>query len=152
ADMFNGPTTLYIRQSFTVATNPDPEKHLQLTMDWDDGFVAYLDGTEIQRALAPGAVGVEPVNTDVATGSHESSNGNASNMPQPPSVYDLGLVGSRLQPGTHVLAVLGLNRAANSTDFILIPDLALTGGQGNITSGRFFSLVTANTVNLSGSN
>ena len=150
--MLNGPTTLYIRRTFTITDAPDPGQHLRLTVDWDDGFVAYLDGVEVQRQLAPGTVGVEIPNTAIATGSHESSNGNANNSPQPAVAYDLGPVGGRLAPGKHVLALVGLNRAANSTDLILVADLALTGGSGGVSGGRFFSLLTTNVANLFGSN
>src|SRR6266404_8230082 len=67
-DMRNSYTTVYLRQSFQVADTVDPDLHLVLTMDWDDGFVAYLDGVEIQRALAPGSIGAEPTHTALATG------------------------------------------------------------------------------------
>src|ERR1051325_7503638 len=150
--MFNGPTTIYIRKTFTITDTPDPGQHIRLTVDWDDGFVAYLDGVEVQRQLAPGSVGVEIPSTAIATGSHESSNGNANNSPQPAVAYDLGPVGGRLAPGKHVLALVGLNRAANSTDLILVADLALTGGSGGVSGGRFFSLLTTNVANLFGSN
>jgi hypothetical protein len=58
SDMFNLYSTLYIRRTFEVAAAPNPTQRLLLTMDWDDGFVAYLDGAEVARVNAPGAVGV----------------------------------------------------------------------------------------------
>src|SRR6266536_1914881 len=70
-DMRSNYTTVYLRSSFQVTNAVDPNLHLMLTMDWDDGFVAYLDGAEIQRAFAPGAVGVEPAYTNTATALHE---------------------------------------------------------------------------------
>src|SRR5437660_516648 len=108
-DMTNRYTTVYLRRSFLITNTADANLHLSLTMDWDDGFVAYLDGVEIQRALAPGAAGVEPAYTNVATGLHESSRGNSAPI-NPPTTYDLGPVGGRLAPGTHVLAIVGLNQ------------------------------------------
>lgn len=151
-DMFNGYSTLYSRRTFDVAEAPNPSQRLLLTMDWDDGFVAYLDGIEVARFNAPGAVGIEPAPNAVATTSHESSNGNLDNSPQPPMTFDLGAVGGRLAPGTHVLAVLGLNRAVNSTDFILIADLVLTGAETSVAQDGYFALVKTNSVILSGSN
>ena len=149
-DMLNRYTTLYLRRSFPISSAPDPSLRLLLTMDWDDGFVAYLDGAEIQRALAPGAVGIEPAYTNVASGLHESSLGNSG--PTPPTTYDLGPVGARLGPGTHVLAILGLNAATNSSDFIQIADLKLSGASSAVSGGPFLSLVQSNFVILSGSN
>src|SRR5258705_8775015 len=40
----NNFTTVYIRQAFTIASTPNTNVQLRLTMDWDDGFVAWLDG------------------------------------------------------------------------------------------------------------
>jgi hypothetical protein len=121
-DMRNGYTTIYLRRTFSVTNVIDPGDHLKLTMDWDDGFVAYLDGGEVHREFAPGAVGIEPAFNAVATSGHESSAGNTT--PQPVQTYDLGPVGSQLPPGAHVLAIIGLNAATNSSDCILIADLA----------------------------
>ena len=144
-----GYTTLFTRKSFNIANAIDPGRHFTLTMDWDDGFVAYLDGTELARTNAAGAVGTEPANTASATASHESSNGNPNNSPLPPVTYDLGPVGSRLDPGPHVLAVVGLNRPGGSTDFVLISDLAVAGG---IANNGIYALTTSNSIVLSGSN
>src|SRR5207249_662379 len=58
-DMRTNYTTVYLRRSFQISDTIDPDLRLVLTMDWDDGFVAYLDGVEIERALAPGSIGVE---------------------------------------------------------------------------------------------
>jgi hypothetical protein len=121
-DMRNGYTTLYLRRTFAVTNSIDPGDHIKLTMDWDDGFVAYLDGGEIHREFAPGAVGTEPAFSALATSGHESSAGNTT--PQPVETYDLGQAGSRLAPGEHVLAIIGLNAATNSSDCILVADLA----------------------------
>ena len=151
ADMRNRYTTVYLRRSFQINSAVDPGLHLLLTMDWDDGFVAYLDGMETQRALAPGAVGVEPAYNAVATGLHESSRGNSPPI-NPPTTYDLGTAGGRLAPGTHVLAILGLNEATNSSDFIQVAELQLSGASSAVNGGQFLSVVQSNYVLLSGSN
>src|ERR1051325_10528824 len=44
SDMRNLYTTVYIRRTFQIASSVDPTSHLKLTMDWDDGFIAWLDG------------------------------------------------------------------------------------------------------------
>ncbi len=151
ADMRNRYTTVYLRRSVQINNAVDPNLHILLTMDWDDGFVAYLDGAEIQRWLAPGAAGVEPAYDAVATDVHESSRGNSQPI-NPPTKYDLGPAGGRLAPGTHVLAFLGLNAATNSSDFIQIADLQLSGASSAVNGGQFLSVVESNYVILSGSN
>src|SRR5438552_1910441 len=50
SDMINRYTTFYIRQTFAVTNAVDPGLRLQLVVDYDDGYVAYLDGAELTRA------------------------------------------------------------------------------------------------------
>jgi len=70
----------------------------------------------------------------------------------PATNFVLGTVGSRLSPGTHILALQGINQSSGSSDFHLIPDLAAGVGQVSGGSGGFFSLVTSSSVLLAGSN
>jgi len=121
-DMQNKYTTVFLRRTFQVDSAVDTDTHLVLTMDWDDGFIAWLDGVYLTSANSPGAP-AEPVYTATASGGHESSRGNSS--PNPPTAYDLGAVGSRLPVGPHILAIIGLNQTLSSSDFIQIADLSL---------------------------
>ena len=123
ADMRNGYTTLYLRRQFQVNSPVSPTDHLLLTMDFDDGFIAWLDGNYLTNALVTGAPN-EPAASATASATHESSRG-ASTPVNEPVTYDLGLVGSRLGVGTHTLAIIGLNQSSGSTDLIQIVDLAV---------------------------
>src|SRR6266542_5624447 len=152
ADMQNNYTTVYIRKTFDVGTGVDTKRHLKLDMDFDDGFVAWLDGAELARTNAPGTAGTEPAFKTTATASHEASGGDAVSNPNPPATYDLGAIGPRLQAGTHILAVEGLNQATNSSDLSLITDLSVAGDASGIGGGVFFAIVNTNSVLLSGSN
>lgn len=117
-------TSLYIRKSFVI-TDPVPTNlHLFLRVDWDDGYIAWLDGQYLTNALSPNPPN-EPAYNAVATGNHECSTGQSGSSPQPAVTNDLGPVGTRLAPGEHVLALMGLNVSATSGDFILIADLFL---------------------------
>jgi hypothetical protein len=151
-DMQDRYSTFYIRRSFEVTNAPDPSQPLSLVMDWDDGFVAWLDGVELApRMNAPGAAGTEPAVTATATASHESSRGN--NVPQPVAWFSLGLAADRLTSGTHVLAILGLNQAANSSDFLLSADLlAEPNHPSDSIHGALLAIVPTNSVLLSGTN
>ena len=150
--MLNNYSSLAIRREFTIAAPVDSARRIQLTIDYDDGYVAWLDGMEISRS--PNAVGAgtpPPYNAGALPGAnHEASCcGAATN---PPAVLDLGPVGALLAPGTHVLALQGINAATNSSDFHLLADLALVGGTGTAQDGVFFSLVNTNSTVLSGTN
>jgi hypothetical protein len=52
ATMSNVNASAYVRVPFSV-TDPATYKSLQLRMRYDDGFVAYLNGTEVLRRNAP---------------------------------------------------------------------------------------------------
>ncbi len=120
-DMQNNYTTFYVRKSFSIASAVNATNHLKLTMDFDDGFIAWLDGAYLTNRFVTGAP-AEPISTATANTSHESNHGDSG--PSPVETYDFGSVGSRLSVGTHVLAIMGLNQTSGSTDFILIPDLS----------------------------
>lgn len=116
SDMRSNYTTVYIRKEFTVASPVDPTLRLMLVMNWDDGYVAWLDGVEIKRDRAPGAVNTEPAFNAVATSTHEAGT---------PVTNDVGAVGSRLAPGVHVLSILGMNDDITSSDLSVMADLFL---------------------------
>jgi hypothetical protein len=120
-DMRSNYSTVYIQRTFQVTNDLGTNLHVLLVMDWDDGFVAWLNGTFITNALSPTAPGVEPAYTDTATATHEASGGGGATMQ-----YDLGPASAVLPPGTHILAIMGLNESRDgSSDFSLIADLVL---------------------------
>jgi hypothetical protein len=147
-------STVYIRKTFFVTNDPPSGAHLHLTMDYDDAFVAYLDGVEVARSTnVPGASGTEPSNGAAATSTHESSRGTSTPI-NPPGLYDLGPAAGRLATGSHVLAILGLNaNPGTSGDFILIADLSVSGAAiTDVVSGPLLSIVRSSSVVLSGTN
>jgi hypothetical protein len=122
--MSNKCTTVYIRRVFSIASPVDNAQRLSLTMDFDDGFVAYLDGAEIARGSTTNGVG-SPVLFNATANSHEASAGSGGN---PPTTYDLGTVNNRLAVGNHVLAIHGINQTLTSSDLSIIADLFLGSG------------------------
>lgn len=134
SDMQSRYVTVYIRRTFTIGSPLDTNLLLKLTVDYDDAYVAYLDGVEIARSanIVNGVVGNEPAFTNRASGTHEASAGSGGS---PPVVTGLGNAAARLAPGPHVLALIGLNESTTSTDLSLIADLALeTPVAGCVTS------------------
>lgn len=99
---------VFIRKTFSV-TNPARIHSLVLRVDYDDGFVAYLNGKEIAAANAPsGDLGAG----SSAIVSHEA--GTVENFEVSPGL---------LRGGKNVLAIAGLNSSAGSTDMTLRPEL-----------------------------
>ena len=144
-------STLYTRRSFEITGPVDPSRRLELIVDYDDGYVVWLDGVQVARSSnITNAPGVEPAfnATSDPNNNHEALG--YQGLPVP--VLDLGAASALLAPGTHVLAVMGLNGAANSSDFSLIVDLRLSAGQGETLAGEFLALVKTNLTTLSGTN
>ncbi len=110
-EMYSHRTTAYIRIPFTV----DPAEmvnwnYLTLSIRYDDGFVAYINGIEVCRQGFNGT----PEWNSSASSSHEN--------------YDLVVIPindylTALQPGDNILAIHGLNIGTTSTDFIISPIL-----------------------------
>ena len=116
ADMEGSYRSVYIRKAFTVGPGDLPATdEIILSIDYDDAYVAYLDGVEIARSsLAPGEVGSEPAFDDGPSTTREAGS---------PEFTRLGSAPVALPPGDHVLAILGMNESLDSSDFSLIVDL-----------------------------
>ena len=105
-------TSVWTRYAFTAA---DVAQYVALTLHikYNDGFVAFLNGTEIARRNAPSALAW-----------------NSQALGVQPSPYswveeeiNLTTYLHLLQAGNNVLAIQGLNAAAGTADFLLLPEL-----------------------------
>ena len=121
-------TAVYIRTEFQVP-NPAQIKKLALGINYDDGFVAYLNGKEVVRkgVKKQGATGPKVV-------SHEAKG--YETFPIPSTV-------GQLRKGMNVLAIEGHNVKPTSSDFLLDPYLSVPGDTNAPPSSaeRFLSLV-----------
>ncbi|MBN1443769.1 MAG: hypothetical protein JXA90_13750 [Planctomycetes bacterium] len=107
SDMQDIYMSVYIRRTFTVASLAAIER-LSLTVDVDDGFVAYLNGQEIARYHVTGT----PPPFDAAATDHEAGT---------PMTYEVNR--ALLNAGENILALQGHNASLSSSDFSLIPRL-----------------------------
>ncbi len=114
----NGSTqeTIYMRIPFN-ASNVGDFGVMTLGVRYDDGFVAYLNGTEIMRDRAPGSAGTPLAFNANASATH--SDGLAVDF----QTFDVSQHVGLLQNGVNVLAVHGLNRGTGSSDMIIWPRL-----------------------------
>ncbi len=109
-DMQNGYIAFFARRAFTVADVASITR-LLLAVDYDDGFVAYLNGTEVARGNI-GTAG-EPVAFDApATAAREAG---------APETFEISI--SLLRSGVNVLAIQLHNVNLPSSDASLIPRL-----------------------------
>ncbi|MCA9189232.1 MAG: hypothetical protein KDA99_26585, partial [Planctomycetales bacterium] len=110
-------TSLYLRREFTIA-DPTELSELVLQLDYDDSFIAYVNGVEVARS-AFGAVGA-PEPFDGLGTLHESTNGNASLAKERFKIDLLQDFPDLVTAGSNnVLAIQGLNSALDDDDFVL---------------------------------
>lgn len=115
--MRGAASSLLLRLPFSATEEQIAQiEQLTLSMKYDDGFVAYLNGTEIARRNAPNAAGNLPFDA-VATADRPNDVAVASEQIEVAAFRHL------LVPGSNVLAVHGLNASADDDDFLLLPEL-----------------------------
>lgn len=137
-DMSGNYSTFYIRQTFTVDEVIDPAR-LKLQIDYDDAFVAFLDGQEIARSNVSGPEGEWPAHNSLAASAHPAAG--AETFPLGPPV---SAVFSREEDGPkirHVLAIQGINRSLSDGGFRLSATLKVDD---------LFPITTTGTIQLSG--
>jgi hypothetical protein len=112
--MYSHYTTCYIRIPFSVSGDLKATlSRLSLSVRYDDGFIAYLNGTEVGRV---GFTGTPRWNSAAETDHEASAQGFDFSADIP---VDL------LRPGNNLLAIQGLNVSTTSSDFII--SAVLTG-------------------------
>ncbi|MBN2476227.1 MAG: lamin tail domain-containing protein [Pirellulales bacterium] len=111
---------------------------LTLRMKYDDGFVAYLNGTEIARRNAP-----DPLAHDSsATVSHPDAQAVVfEEIDATDYLFDL------LRTGANVLAIHGLNVDAADGDFLILPELVATS---NLDDPQYMTSPTPGAENIAG--
>jgi len=126
--MYGKATSCYVRIAFSVDTDPNTFTGLTLKMRYDDGFVAYLNGVEIQRVLFSG----EPSWNSHAEGDHEANGWE--------SFYVSDAI-ALLRTGENILAIHGLNKSSTSSDFVVMAELVASQGAGSTGGGIAASAV-----------
>jgi Lamin Tail Domain/CotH kinase protein/Chitobiase/beta-hexosaminidase C-terminal domain/PA14 domain len=137
AQMMGVNSSAYLRVPFNVS-NPATLESLTLRMKYDDGFVAYLNGTRVGNRNAPAA----PQWNSTATAAHPNYE---ALVFEDINVSDF--LGS-LQAGANVLAIQGLNQSAADFDFLVLPELVEY--KATALTNKYFATPTPGTLNNSG--
>ncbi len=126
AQMYGQQTTCYVRIPFEVQAGlPLRLSELYLSVRYDDGFVAWLNGVEVARANAD-----DPLQWDSsASGSHEAGRQAFD------ATLDLSSRIDLLRAGTNLLALQGLNVSPTSGDFLI--SAFLEGGTVQVAGGEY---------------
>ena len=141
AAMLGSRPTAMVRMPFEATEEQLADvDQLLLSVRYDDGFVAYLNGTEVARRNAPGAPGT-PISFDaVATADRDNAASVASEE------IDLSAWKHLLVAGPNVLAVRGLNASAGDDDFLVAPELRAVTAPMETPPG-FFTRATPGQLN-----
>ncbi|NWK55944.1 metallophosphoesterase family protein [Verrucomicrobiaceae bacterium N1E253] len=102
---------IYIRKNFTLKKAADAKK-LWLSINYDDGFILYLNGKEAFRQ-------------NVKKGRGKEAKGVAHHDAVKFDQFDLSPFASLLKEGNNTIAIEGHNRNLNSSDLSLHPTLIL---------------------------
>lgn len=112
-------TAVYLRRQFDI-NDLTSILALALHMDYDDGYIAYINGVEIARNGLPGG---NPTNNTLATISHEAQlyqNG------QPDLILlTANQIQNILVQGQNLLCIAVFNQSSTSSDFTCRPFLSI---------------------------
>jgi hypothetical protein len=111
SDMQGHYSVVYIRHEFEIE-QADYVAEIGLKINFDDAFIAYLNGKEVVR------VGVEGAGKDAKKVKQHDATGRFS-------YYPLKDFEKHLKDGVNVLAIEGHNASINSNDFTLDPYLVV---------------------------
>ena len=133
--MRNVNSGAFLRLPFS-ASNISGFDSLTLKMRYNDGFVAYLNGTEIARRNAPAGA----LNYNATATASRTSDQSLTVEPINVTAFLPQLVN-----GSNVLAVHGLNTSASDNSFLILPELV----GGGLTGGDpvFFTQTTPGSIN-----
>nr|WP_321408781.1 CotH kinase family protein [uncultured Carboxylicivirga sp.] len=123
--------SVFVRKTFTIEDTSNIAQAV-LHMDYDDGFVAYINGIEIARDNLGTPGTIIPYNQGSDTYDHEAR------MYQglPPNEFRLLNWSGFLKEGENVIAIQVHNHSTSSSDITCIPflSLGLRNAQGNTAS------------------
>jgi hypothetical protein len=121
--MYNINTTCYIRITFNVdACDINQITSLTLRMRLDDGFVAYINGVEVERVYF---IGTPTWNSHSSSSSPDATSAWNS--------FDISDHIGLLHSGSNIMAIHGLNYSLASTDFLICAELEAVIGGGSPT-------------------
>jgi hypothetical protein len=136
----SGTISIYTRVEFDIAELP-AVNNLYLGVDYDDGYIAWINGTEVYRSES---MPLDPPLWNSQPSLHESSNAAAP-------VYEWQDVSFRalqvLVEGTNMLAIGVWNESAGSSDLVLAPRLTMNKDP-IITRGPYLQSGTVDGVTI----
>ena len=119
--------SIYVRVPFIVE-KPGELLNVTLRMRYEDGFVAYLNGTRVAGANTP-----SPLQWNA-----QSTESRRDNDAKNSVDFDLAFQNS-LVPGENILAIHGLNASRGGSDLLVLPELIVESRIGEARHGYFLT-------------
>ena len=120
-------SSVYQRVKFEV-DQPDLVDQLTLTMQYDDGFVAYLNGTKVAESNAP----------VLTSWQSQATTGRDDSLAIVPAAFDIREYADLLVSGENALAIHVLNVNDESSDLLSVPGLTATLLDCEFTEAVFY--------------
>ena len=139
--MYGVNSSAYARFVFNL-NDPSQVDLLTLRVQYDDGFVAYLNGVPVASANAPGNVLLDPLDWNAA-----ATTFHADSAALQFEEFNLAASVSDLIVGTNVLAIQGLNTSATNSDFLVRVELVGTTVGAFSSDPGYFKVPTPGTFN-----
>ncbi len=112
-------TSVYLRIPFEIRGDVPQFDSLELGVRYDDGFVAYLNGTEIAAANAPGRNGLDGTLAWDSASTRSNNDRNAVQF----ETFLISDAAGLLRPGENLLAIQGLNGSLVDSDALYDAEL-----------------------------
>jgi len=128
--------TAYARLPFEV-TDATAFDTLSLDIRYDDGFVAYINGTEVARRNAPAT----PSFNSAATTFRLDADALVAEQ------INVSTHLNAIQDGTNILSIHALNNTVSGNDFLISPTLTASGVNLGVEAGLYFSVATPGSLN-----
>ncbi len=132
-----GARSIFTRARFTL-TDPGQITNLRIHADYDDAWVAWINGVEVYRSPE---MPLGSLAWNSTPGSHESSNALTPNYG--PSIDISATAIPAVHAGVNVLAVAVWNQTSGSSDLVVVPRLFTVTG---LTRGPYLQLATPTSV------
>jgi len=127
SQIYGAAASLYTRTVFSAtAGEAASTQPLQLTLDYDDGIIVYINGREVARRNVGITNTVTAYNT-LATSNHNATGDSGGTVSNVLETLSLGAANTLLAAGDNVLAVQVHNSALTNDDLIARVTLSTTG-------------------------
>ena len=137
--MLDTNASVFIRIPFNLR-DASAVNSLRLSMLWDDGFVAYINGVEVVSDRAP----------DTLSWNSTATSQRDDGLNDETTYFTISPSNLNLQNGENILAIQGLNGSASSSDMLILPELYIFSASAVGSEPVYFAQPSPGTANGEG--